>query len=74
MPAHSSERENSHSEGGATKVVTQKRKHSIYTYFLKDRNCDVCLRTKITRVPCRRRHEGSIPQTEKLSDLKTADH
>ena len=43
VPAHSSERENSDSEG-ATKVLTQKRKHSIYSHFIKDRNCDVCLR------------------------------
>ena len=40
VPAHSSERENSDSEGAA-KVVTQKRKHSIYTHFPKDRDCDV---------------------------------
>ena len=24
-------------------------KHSVYTNFLKDRNCDICQRTKITR-------------------------
>ena len=40
----------------------------------KDRNCDMCLRTKITRVPCRRRNEGSIPRAEKFGDLMTADH
>ena len=32
------------------------------------------LRTKITRSPCRRRHEGSIPRAEKFGDLITADH
>ena len=32
------------------------------------------LRTKITRVPCRRRDEGSIPRAEKLGDLITAEH
>ena len=42
--------------------------------FPEDRNCDICLRTKITRVPCRRRNEGSIPRAEKFGDLKTADH
>ena len=55
------------------KVVT-KPKHSICTHFSKDRNCDVCLRTQITRVPCRRRDEGSFPQAEKFGDLVTADH
>ena len=32
------------------------------------------MRTKITRVPCRRRNEGSIPRAEKFGDLITADH
>ena len=27
------------------KVATKSRKHSIYTHFPKDRNCEVCLRT-----------------------------
>ena len=26
-------------------VATKSRKHSIFTHFLKDRDCDVCLRT-----------------------------
>ena len=72
--AHSSERENSASEADASKVEKQKRKHSIYTRFSKDGNCDICLRTKTTRVPCRRRDEGSIPRAEKFGDLITADH
>ena len=29
-------------------------KHSIYTNFPKDRNCEICQRTKITRAPCRK--------------------
>ena len=46
-----------------------------YLYSLHQRrNCDVCLRTKITRVLCRRRSEGSIPRTVKFGDLITADH
>ena len=74
VPAHPSEREISDSEGDASKVETQKRKHCIYTHFPQDRNCDTCLRTKITRVPCRRRNEGSIPRAEEFGDLITADH
>ena len=73
VSAHSSEREISDSECDASKVGTQKRKHSIYTHFPKDRNCDRCLGTKITRVPRRRRDEGSITRAEKFSDLITAD-
>ena len=34
--AHSSERANSDSEGDASIVVTQKRKHCICTHFTKD--------------------------------------
>ena len=33
-------------------------KHSVYTHFPKDRNCEICQRTKITRAPCRRRNGG----------------
>ena len=29
-------------------------KHSVHTHFPKDRNCEICKRTKITRAPCRR--------------------
>ena len=43
------------------KVMLQMWRH---THFPKDQNCGICLRTKITRVLCRRRNEGSI----------TADH
>ena len=74
MPAHCSERENSDSEGDASKVETQKRKHSIKTHFTKDRNFDVCLMTKSTRVPCRRRYDISISRAEKFGDLTTAEH
>ena len=35
MLAHSSQRENSDSEGDASKVVTKKRKHSVHGYFRK---------------------------------------
>ena len=69
--AHSSEREISDSEGDASKVETQKTE-AHYTHFPKDRNCYICLRTKITRVLCRRRDEGSIPRVENFG--VTADH
>ena len=36
MLAHSSERVNSDSEGDASKVETQKRKHSVHAYFSKN--------------------------------------
>ena len=50
------------------------RKHSVYRHFPKDRFCDVCLRTKMTRAPCRRRTGEAVPRAEKFGDLITADH
>ena len=49
-------------------------KHSVYTHFPKDRNYDICLRTKITRVPCRKRTDTVVPRAENFGDLITADH
>ena len=49
-------------------------KHSIYTHFPKDRNCEICQRTKITRAPCRRCIGGAVPSAEKFGDFITADH
>ena len=49
-------------------------KHSVSTHFPKDRNCEICQRTKITRAPCRRRIGGAVPRAENIGDLITADH
>ena len=49
-------------------------KHSVYTHFPKDRNCETCKRTKITRAPCRRRIGGAVRRAEIFDDLITADH
>ena len=49
-------------------------KHSGYTHFPKDRNCEICKRTKITRVPCRRRNGEAVPRAEQFGVLITADH
>ena len=49
-------------------------KHRIYTHFPKDRNCEICQRTKITRSPCRRRIGGAVPRAENFADLIAADH
>ena len=45
------------------KVVSGK--HSICTHFPKDRNCDICMRTKITRAPCRKTHWRSRTSSRK---------
>ena len=49
-------------------------KHSVYTHFPKDRNCEICKRTKITRAPCRRRNGEPVPRATNFGDLRTADH
>ena len=48
--------------------------HNIHTHFPKDRNCETCQRTKITRAPCRRRIGRVVLRAEIFGDLITADH
>ena len=57
-----------------TKLVSKSRKHSVFTHLPTDRNCEICLRTKMTRAPCRRRTGEAVPQAEKIGDVVTADH
>ena len=57
-----------------TKVISKSKNHSIFTHFPKDRNCEVCLRTKISRDPCRRRIGEAEHRAEKFGDMITADH
>ena len=49
-------------------------KHSVYTHFPKDRNCEICKRTKITRAPCRRRKGEAVPRAANFGDLITTAH
>ena len=49
-------------------------KHSVYIHFPKDRNCEICKRTKITRASYRRHNGGVVPRAENFGDLITADH
>ena len=39
-------------------------KHSVNTHFPKDRNCEICKGTKITRAPCSRRNGEAVPRAE----------
>ena len=48
--------------------------HSVETHFPKDRNSEICKRTKNTRAPCRRRNGGAVPRAENFGNLITADH
>ena len=44
------------------------------THFPKDRNCEICQRTKITRAPCRRRIGRAVPRAENFGGMITANH
>ena len=56
------------------KVEPGSGKHSVYTHFPKDPNCEICLKTKITRSSCRRRAGKVVPRAEHVGDLIAADH
>ena len=49
-------------------------KHSVYTQFPKDPNCDICSKTKIMRASCRRRAGTVVPRAEIFGDLISMDH
>ena len=38
--------------------------YRVSTHFPKDRNCDICLRTKITRGSCRKRTGTVVPRAK----------
>ena len=57
-----------------TKRLEDLGKHNVHTHFPKDRNCDICILTKITRAPSRRRNGGAVLQAANFGDLITADH
>ena len=50
--------------GPRAKVEPGSGKHSEFTHFPKDPNCDICLMTKMTRVSCRRRADTVVPRAE----------
>ena len=56
------------------KVEPVSGRHSVYPHFPKDPNCDICLKTKITRASCRRRAGTVVPRAKHFGDLITADH
>ena len=47
--------------------------HSVKPHFAKDRNCEICQRTKITRAPCKRCIGRFVRRAENFGDLIAAD-
>ena len=76
LPARVKRRDShaSSSHGSPLEPARSAGKHSVYTHFPKDRNCEICQRTKITMAPCRRRIGRVVPRAENFGDLITADH
>ena len=74
VPDHrDSQASSSHETSLESKRGVVSSNHSLYTHFPKNRNCEFCQRTKITRAPCRRRINGVVHRAEKIRDLTTAD-
>ena len=77
IPEHGDSQTSSSNEASLEPTIKRREdlgKHSVHTHFPKDRNCEICQRTKITRAPCRRRNGGAVPRAENFGDLITADH
>ena len=69
IPVHGGSHASSSHEASLEPIFRRREdlgKHSIYTHFPKDRNCEICKRTKITRAPCRRRNGEAVPRDEKF--------
>ena len=77
IPLHGGSRASSSHEV-SLEPTTKRREdlglHSVCTHFPKDRNCEICKRTKITRAPCRRRNGEAVPRAANFGELLTADH
>ena len=77
VPVHGDSHANSFHEVSLEPIFKRREdlgKHSVDTHFPKDRNCEICTSTKITRAPCRTRNGGAVPRAENFGDLITADH
>ena len=77
IPAHGDSHASSSHEVSLEPTTKRREdlgKHSVYTHFPKDRNCEICKRTKITRAPFRRRNDEAVPRAVNFGDLITADH
>ena len=77
IPQHEDSHASSSHEASLEPITKRREdlgKHNVHTHFPKDRNCEICKRTKITRAPCRRRKGEAVPRADNFGDLITADH
>ena len=74
VPEHRDASSSCHELPSEPRAKVVPSKHNIFTHFPKDRNRDICLKTKITRASCRRRIGTVVPREENFGDLITADN
>ena len=77
IPEHGDSHASSSHEASLEPILKRRAdlcKHSVFSHFPEDRNCEICERTKITRAPCRRRNGAAVLRAENFGDLMTADH
>ena len=74
VPEHRDASSSSHELLSEPRAKVVSVKHNIFTHLPKDPNCDICLKTKVTRASCRRRTGTVVPRAEHFCDLITADH
>ena len=75
IPEHGDSHVSSSPEVSSEPILKRREdlcKHSVYIHFTKDRNCEICKRTKIRRAPCRRRNGEAVPRAANFGDLITA--
>ena len=74
VPEHRDASSSSHELPLEPRARVASGKRSAFTHFPKDRNCNIRLRTKISRVSCKKRTGKVVPRAENFGDLITADH
>ena len=73
VPEHRDASSSSHELPSEPRAKVESGKHSIFTHFPKDRNCDICLRKKY-KSSCSKRTGTVVHIAEHLGDLSTPDH
>ena len=74
VPASRDTGNTSHDSDSERPAKVATRRHSTCSHFQKDRNCEICKRTKSTKAPCRKRTGDAVLRAETSGDLATADH
>ena len=73
VPEHRDASISSHGLPSEPRAKVVSGRNSFFTHFPKDRNCDICMKTKITRASRRRRAGTVVPRAENCGDIVTLD-